>query len=647
MTVFENYHMWFVLALTLWAAASYVRERLPIEVTSAVLLTVLLVFGQLFPVEDAIGRNKLDATSLFAGFSNPALIAVLALLVMGQGIVQTDALRPFIGVLMTSNRTKAMISTFFILLFVMSLSAFMNNTPLVVLAIPVIQALAQSARFSESRVMMPLSFVAILGGMTTLVGSSTNMLVSSAMRELGQKPLQFFDFTVPGAMLAGVGFLYVIFVLPRLVPVRKSLTKELVGTEKEFVAEIDITKDSKLVGTECVNGVFPKLPGLNVRLIQRSGHLILPPFEGYIIEPGDVVIVAATRDALARILSQYPGYLLSEEEEASIQPLKAAQEPEIKEKNSGDGSDAQEDDDTEEGNKKKTVELDEKVADTRVLAEVMINPNSRMIDMTIEQVNFPLQFGAFVLGVQRRARVVKRRLGRVRLEAGDVLLMVGSQGAIDAMRGNQDMTVFSGSKKELPVPKKAPVSVVIMLGTIGLAATGVLSIPVASFAGAVLMIATGCLNIRQALRAVDRKIFLLVGSMLALGAALQATDGAQFIATGMLSLPFLDTPFAAVSALFITIAILTNILSNNACAILFTPIAMNMAASLGVHPLILAVTVVFAANCSFASPIGYKTNLLVMGPGHYRFKDFIKAGVPLILLLWVSFMIIAKYYYGL
>lgn len=639
--------MWFVLALTFWAAVSYVRERLPIEVTSAVLLTVLLVFGQLFPVEDAIGRNKLDASSLFAGFSNPALIAVLALLVMGQGIVQTDALRPFIKILMTSSRTKAMVSIFFILLFVMMLSAFMNNTPLVVLAIPVIQALAQSANFSESRVMMPLSFVAILGGMTTLVGSSTNMLVSSAMKDLGQEPLQFFDFTVPGVMMASIGFLYVIFILPRLVPVRKSLTKELVGTEKEFVAEIDVTKHSKLVGSECVNGVFPKLPGLNVRLIQRSGHLILPPFEGYIIEPGDVMIVAATRDALTRILSQFPGYLLSEEEAASIQPLKAQKEPEIKERKTDNEDNAAEDGESEEGQKKKAVELDEKVADTRVLAEVMINPNSRMIDMAIEQVNFPLQFGAFVLGVQRRARVVKRRLGRVRLEAGDVLLMVGSQGAIKAMRGNQDMTVLSGSKKELPVPKKAPVSAVIMLGTISLAATGVLSIPVASFAGAVLMIATGCLNIRQALRAVDRKIFLLVGSMLALGAALQATDGAQFIAERMLSLPFLDTPFAAVSALFITIAILTNILSNNACAILFTPIAMNMAESLAVSPFILAVTVVFAANCSFASPIGYKTNLLVMGPGHYRFKDFIKAGVPLILLIWVSFMFIAKYYFGL
>jgi di/tricarboxylate transporter len=184
-----------------------------------------------------------------------------------------------------------------------------------------------------------------------------------------------------------------------------------------------------------------------------------------------------------------------------------------------------------------------------------------------------------------------------------------------------------------------------MIGTILLAAFDVLSIPVAAITGAILMIATDCLNVQQATRAVDRKIFLLIGAMLALGHALQVTDGANFIANGIQDLPFIDTPFEMVSLLFIVIAICTNILSNNACAILFTPIAMNLAFTLGSDPFVFTLTVLFASNCSFASPIGYKTNLLVIGPGHYRFKDFLRAGSPLVLLMWVVFMILAKIYF--
>ncbi|MCB9989221.1 MAG: SLC13 family permease [Rhodospirillales bacterium] len=620
-------HMWFVLILTGLAIISFAREKFPLEVTSVALLTALLVFGQFFPVYDANGRNQMDALSLLSGFANPSLVAVLALLVIGQGIIQTDALRPVTQMFVTSNQKMAWASIFGILIFVLVVSAFMNNTPLVIIAIPIMQALAHSAQLSDSRIMMPLSFAAILGGMTTLVGSSTNLLVSSTMVELGYEPLSFFAFTVPGMMMAAVGFIYLLVILPKLLPDRQSLASQLAGDEKEFIAELDIVSDSKLIGMECVEGRFPGLPDMNIRLIQRSGHLILPPFEGYVIEQGDILIVAATRNALGNLLSQFPGFLLSEEEERALVTRKTEDEGE-----------------EEVGG---SPELEEKVAETRILAEIMIKPNSRMIDMSLEQVGFHRQFGAIVLGIQRRARVVRRRLGRIRLEAGDVLLVAGSRGAVDSMRSSQDLIVLSGSKKELPVPAKAPLAGGIMLSTIVMAALGIMSIPVAAITGAVVMIATGCLNVRQATRAIDRKIFLLVGSMLALGTALQVTEGAQFIAELLLKLPIADSPMAIAGLLFIVVAIATNVLSNNACAILFTPIAINLAINIGVDPVVFAMTVIFAANCSFASPIGYQTNLLVMGPGHYRFRDFMKAGIPLILILWVAYMVIAKYYFGL
>ncbi len=619
-----NFHMWFVLILTAVAVYLFAREKLPLEATSVVILTSLLLFGQLFPLPDANGRNQLDASDLLSGFANPALLAVLALLVMGQAIIRTDALRVLVKVFVNNKRVPARMAIFFILIFVLVFSAFLNNTPLVILTIPLIQAIGISAGISESKIMMPLSYAAILGGMTTLVGSSTNLLVSSTMVELGYEPLGFFDFLIPGMILACVGLVYLVLILPFLVPDRRSLKQKLEGGKKEFIAELDVTADSVLVGMEFSGGVFPALPDVDVRLIQRRGHLILPPFEGYQIEQGDIMIVAATRNSLAALLSKFPGFLLSDEEVKIME-------------------------DNDDDDKKGLQDLDDTVSETRILAELMIPPASRFVDMTIDRVGFQRQFNIVVLGIQRRARVVRRSMGRIRLEPGDVLLVAGAQGSINNMRGQDqtDVTVLSGSKTELPIPKKAPLAAFIFVITILLASSGVLSIAVAAISGAVLLIATGCLNIRQATRAIDRKILFLVGAMLALGTAMQATGGTQFIADMMLKAPFSDEPIYMLALLFIIVAFCTNILSNNACAILFTPIAMSMGINLGVDPVIFAIAVIFAANCSFASPIGYQTNLLVMGPGHYRFRDFMIAGIPLVLVIWIAYICLAKFYYGL
>ncbi len=621
--------MWFMLLLTAAAIYAFVREKTPLEVTSVILMTILLLYGQVFSITDDNGKNLLDPEVILSGFANPSLIAVLALLVMGQALIHTDSLRFITNLMVFKKPAYVWFSVILILIFVMVLSAFMNNTPLVIIAIPIIQSLLHTAHTPASRIMMPLSYVAILGGMTTLVGSSTNLLVSSTMVELGYKPLGFFDFFIPGAMLAGVGFIYVLLVLPRTLPNRASIKDELVGTQTEYVAELDIAEDSKLVGEKAIEGKFPSLMDMNVKLIQRGGHLILPPFAGHEIHSGDILIVAAPSKALGELLSKYPGFLLSEEEAEVI-----------------DGNENKEDDDRENQVLAQ--------AQTRVLAKVMITPASRMVDMSIDHISFHKRFGVIVLGIQRRARVVRRRLGRIRLEAGDVLLVAGKHNRINNLRRNPDFIVLSGSKKDLPVPSKAPIAISVFIATIGSAALGLLSIPAASFAGAVIMIMTGCLNIRQATRAIDRKIFLLVGSMLALGTALQVTGGADFIARVILSAPFANSPLIIATLLFIIVAITTNILTNNACAILFTPIALNIANNIETIgdlnydlSFIFAVTVVFGANCSFASPIGYQTNLLVMGPGQYKFRDFIKAGMPLVVVLWIAYIFIAKYYFGL
>lgn len=613
---------------------AFIREKLPMEVISIILMTILLLYGQVFPVFDETGNNQLNAQSILSGFSNPSLIAVLALLVMGQGMIHTDSLRFLTNLFIIENNKFAWISIILVFIFVMVLSAFMNNTPLVIIAIPIIQPILHSMKVPNSRVMMPLSFVAILGGMTTLVGSSTNLLVSSTMEELGQTPLAFFDLTIPGSILAFVGFVYVLLVLPRFLPERsESIQEELVGEKTEFVAELDIAEDSKLVGERSEEGRFASLKDMNVKLIQRGGQLILPPFSDHVIESGDILIVAATRHALAMLLSKHPGYLLSDEETEVIHGLKT--------------SSTKDEEETEDHSILAN-------AQTRVIAKIMITPASHMIDMSIENSGFDKRYGVIVLGIQRRARVVRRRFGRIRLEAGDILLIVGQHSRINDLRQISDFIVLSGSKKDLPVLNKAPMALFIFLAVIGSAALGLLSIPVAAFSGAAAMVGTGCLDLRQATRAIDRKIFFLVGSMLALGAALQVTGGAEFIAGLILSVPNGNSPLFIAALLFLIVAFATNVLTNNACAILFTPIALNIANDIGaVEGLdyslsyIFALTVVFGANCSFASPIGYQTNLLVMGPGQYKFRDFVKAGTPLVLVIWITYIFIAKYYFGL
>lgn len=625
MTIPPEFHMWFMLGLTACAVYSFMRERFSLELTCLVLMSVLLLYGQAFTFEDADGVNRMSARYLLAGFSNPSLIAVLALLVIGQSLIQTDSLRFVTTRLVSPEKGRALASVFIIMLFVTALSAFMNNTPLVIIAIPIMKSLMQTANIDPGRVMMPLSFAAILGGMTTLIGSSTNLLVSSTMVEMGYRPLGFFEFTYPALILVAVGTAYVLLVAPHILPKRASIKDEIVGDEKEFVAELDIAADSKLVGSECMDGKFASLQDMNVKLIQRGGRIVLPPFEGFTINAGDILIVSATRESLGRLLSQYPGFLLSEEEkEIMLTGLDEQSETALQS------------------------------AETRVLAQIMITPASRFADMSLEQMNFHNQFGAIILGIQRRARVVRRRLGRITLEPGDVLLIAGKNSVINSLRDSLDFIVLSGSKKDLPVPGKAPVAFAVFIATITLAATGVLSIPVAAFAGAAAMVATGCLDMQQATRAIDRKIFLLVGSMLALGQALQVTGGVEYLSQSILASPLASSPLWTASILFIIVAIATNVLTNNACAILFTPVAVALAEKFSTTPemheyltTVFAITVIFAANCSFASPLGYQTNLLVMGPGHYRFRDFMVAGAPLVILLWITYIFIASQYFGL
>ncbi|MDX9860058.1 MAG: SLC13 family permease [Rhodospirillales bacterium] len=611
----ESLHMWVAFAIILAALILFATERLPMEVASiAVVCALLLVFG-IFPVSDGQGGNRLDAARLLAGFANPALFTVLALLVIGQGIVRTGIIDHVTRILLNLGGGSGGVAIALVLATALGISGFLNNTPVVVMFIPIMQALAGRFRVSVSKLMIPLSFAAILGGTTTLIGSSTNLLVSGTLVGMGGQPLGFFDFTVPGLIMAGVGFLYVLLMAPRLLPDRASLAQSLLaGGGKQFIAQISVSADSRLVGKAAPGGIFADLGDMTVRVVQRGEEAFLPPFEGIAIRPGDVLVVAATRKTLTKVLARDPGLLDPDLDRGKPPPIDDEQRW-----RSGE----------------------------RVLAEVMVVPASRMIGQTLQQIGFRYKTHCIVLGIQRRSRMIRMQMTDIRLAAGDVLLVQGRAEDIDALKRNPDVILIAWSAETLPKLDHAKRAAFIFLAVIGAAAGGLTPIVTAALIGAMAMVMTGVLNVRQAMRAIDARIVTAIGAALAMGVALQESGGALFLAHLVGDALGRSNASLVLSALFLIVAAFTNVISNNACAVLFTPIAVGLAGELGVSPMPFVVTVVLASNCSFASPLGYQTNLLVMGPGHNRFLDFARAGLPLIILLWVVSSVVIPWYYGL
>ena len=597
--------MWFTLALTAAAVVAYALELLPVELIGLGIIGLLLLLFQLTPLLDP-GGAMLGPGEILAGFASPALIAVSALLVIGEAMVTTGALEGLARLLVWLARGSFMRALVYSLGYVTVSSGFLNNTPIVVIFMPILRSIAERFGRSASAVMMPLSFAAILGGMLTLIGTSTNLLVSGELAKLGEQPLGFFDFTLPALVLVLCGSVYVM-VLPTLLPQRE-VQPTILADGKQFIAELDVGPDSPLIGETAHGGMFPSLAEVTVRLVQRGEHPLLPPFEEVTLQAGDILIVAATRKVLTDMLATYHGHLLNPPAgERRAQPRGQRE---------------------------------------MMLAEAMVRPGSRIIGQTLEFTNLPARSHCTVLGIQRRARMLRTRLGELRLQPGDVLLLLGLSDDIERLRGDPDILVMEWSASEMPLVRKAPLAALIFAAVVAPAALDLVPIVVTALLGVLALVLTGCLNVRQAARAVDRQIVLIIASSLALGTALEATGAAAYLARLVLVAMAGAPPGWILSVLFLLIAMLTNVLTNNAAAVLFTPVAVNLAHQLGADVFPFALAVVFGASCSFATPIGYQTNLLVMGPGHYRFRDFVVAGLPLVLLLWLAFTLFVPWYYG-
>jgi di/tricarboxylate transporter len=594
--VIPNAHALFSMLITAFALFLFTRKKLPLEISSLGLLGFLTVAFSLFPF--TVDGREFEAIEFFHGFGHEALITVCALMVIGQGLVRTGALEP-VGRLLTKAWGVAPFFSLFATLIISAiLSAFINNTPIVVLLLPILISVCIRTKSSASKVLMPMGFATLVGGMSTTIGTSTNLLVVSVANDLGLPRMEMFDFFVPAAIASSVAILYLWLIAPRLLPDRDIDLSD--SSPRLFQARLRLEENSPGIGKSIAE--VKKIAGdsINIVRIGRGDHYVFP-LPDAILQEGDRLRVVDTanhiRDAASSLKATlYSGDTIVDEEH----PLSA---------------------------------------ENQSVAEIAIVAGSSLDRANLRYSGFLQRHQLIVLALHRAGKDIWKpaeEIMDVILEQGDVLLVQGSKEDIGKLKKSTEFLVLDASE-EVPRTKRAPVALAILFVVVITAAIGLLPIAVSSMAGAIIMLATRSLNLGTAIRAISSSVFFVVVASLALGQALLLTGASQYMTEVFLFFTRDSSPTVILSALMLLIALFTNIVSNNAAAVIGTPIGAGIAQQLGVpaEPFILAV--LFGANLSYATPMSYKTNLLVMSAGNYTFNDFLKVGFPLTIIMWLTY----------
>ncbi len=587
-----NDHAIAAMALTVFALYLFSRDDLPLEVTSVGLLALLAVGFTLFPFE-ADGRT-LRPSRFFEGFGHEALIAVCSLMVVGQGLVKTAALEPLGRILSKGWGQLPFLSLVVTLLLAGALSAFVNNTPIVVLLLPILVGVCLRTGAPAAGVLMPMGFATVIGGMTTTIGTSTNLLVVSVAHDLGMRRLDMFDFAVPAVAAGLIGVVYLWLIAPRLLPHRELDLSD--ASPRIFEARLEIGESSPAVGQRLADVIAMTHGEMKVVRIRR-GETFLYPLPDVRLRAGDRLRISDTPARLKRFEATLKGTLYS-----------------------GD----------------RIFDADNPFnAEGQTLAEIAVVQGSALDRANLRYAQFLSRYQLAVVALHRAGKDIlppTEEIHDVALAPGDVLLVQGSQGHISELKQSPDFLVLDATM-ELPHTSRAPVALGILIGVVAIAALGIMPIAVSAVAGATLMIFTRCLDLSSALRAVTPSVFFVIVSSLALGRALTDTGATQYITDVFLALTYGAPSIVALSGLMALLAVLTNIVSNNAAAVIGTPIALGIATKLGLPPEPFVLAVLFGANMSFCTPMAYQTNLLVMAAGNYRFGEFVKVGVPLTLIM--------------
>ena len=596
-----------IMLLAVLALFLFSRDRIPMETSALVILAVLVVGFEVFPYVSPSGQAVTKATFL-AGFGNPALITIMALLICTRGLEVTGALQPVADRLARIWLRSPMLALLAALLLAAGLSMFLNNTPVVAMLLPILISVSLRTGRPASEVLMPVGYATIIGGMCTTIGTSTNLLVVQVSSQMGMAPMGIFHFTDIAVAAAALGIAYLWLVAPRLIPPR---TPPLPDTSpRVFEAVLHVGHHSPVVGLTLPQ-VLARTDGrMRLGMIERGPGLFVAQEPSLTLKAGDRLHVRDTPDRLRRFEAQL-GIKLYEPDA----PVRA-------------------------GGRFK--------AGDQQLAEIVVTRGSPLHRRTLNAAPFLAYHKLLPVAVHRArspgAEVTD--IGEVLLRAGDIVLVQGSAASLDAIKRLGNVLVVDGSL-DLQQTGKAPIAGAIVVSIVLIAALGILPIGTAALCGVLAMIGTGCLNWRSALEALDRRLIIVIVTSLALGQALTVTGGTQYIAdlfvVGAAPVPTI----VALGGLMLVMAMLTEVVTNNAAAVLGTPVAMFIAERLGVPPEPFVLAVLFGANMSYLTPIGYQTNLMVLSAGGYRFSDFLRVGTPLQIIMWLALTLLIGLKYDL
>jgi di/tricarboxylate transporter len=592
-----------VLALVAFALVQFVRERWPLDLTGLTVFAVLLLLSQL-PWENSLP----DTGQLLKVFANAAPLTVAAMFVLTYALERTGAISRALVALESIGNIGPRGLLLVMMVGAGVLSAFINNTPVVVVGLPVAIHLAKRAGVPASIFLIPLSYAAVFGGCCTLVGTSTNILGSGLLGDAGQKPLGMFEIGAVGLPLAIIGTLYTVWAAPKLLPARKTLAEDLGGEEgiSEYAVEATVHPDSPAVGKLIAEAGFGPRTGMRIIEVLRRGEPVFEPLDSLRLEAGDQLVIAGAPKSVASILGM-PGVNLKAESGKAGEYL-AAHETH--------------------------------------LAEAIVGPLSEISGRSLRDINFRQRFGLVVLAIHRRGLNLSRGFESVPLQAGDTILVMGSEANINQLRRSSDLLLLDRTRVPTSAQRAStPLVFATLAAVILVSALELVPIEIAAIAGCVLLMITGAIKPREAYASVDWPLMFLIYTTIALGTAMDTTGAANWIAQNMVGFSadwFSEAwkPLAMLAVIYVLTVIITEVLSNNATVVLMMPIALGIAAQLGLDPRPFAVAIILGSSAGFATPIGYQTNTFVYSAGGYRFSDFFRIGLPLNLLYLVGALVI-------
>lgn len=573
-----------VFALVIVAMVLFVSERVSFDVAALVILSTLLLSGIVSPREG------------LAGFSNPATVTIGAMFVLSEGLRRTGALNDVSELFSAYGKDNFWLTLGAMMVLIGTVSAFINNTAAVAIFIPVVIGLASDMDVSASKLLMPLSFASMFGGVCTLIGTSTNILVSSIAEDHGVEPFGMFEFAPLGLIFLVVGFAYIYTAGIRLIPSRR-VGKNLTESYKmqAYLTDVVVEEESVHVGTPVDDSELTTDLDIDVLQVFRSSEEPVQRDREAPLESGNVLRIRGGVEEIEKLL---------EREDVALRPAREWYDFDL------------------EGGPDK-------------LVEAVTAPDSTLESKRISDVDFQERFGAIPLAIRRRGELQQEDLDDVRLTGGDSVLLDMKEERTAEVQRDPSFVLTTEVDVERYRRSRIPLALVILTGVVLTAALNVAPIVATAVTGCVLMILTGCVTTEEAYQAINWKVIFLLAGVIPLGTAMENSGAADMLSSGLLETLQPFGPTAVLSGFFFVSMMLTNVISNQATAALLAPIALQTAEAMGVssRPLLMAIT--YAASLSFMTPVGYQTNTMIYGPGQYNFVDFTRVGTPLNLILWV------------